>query len=78
MKDKGFYVGFKPYPEIQSHIDYDVQTTLFLGKKQLLLLCISFPFHQPKLIYIGNIISCSAFWIMLFLRDLALLALLAG
>lgn len=45
MEDKGFYVGFKsecldnllqkedPYPEIQSHIDYDVQATLFTGKK---------------------------------------------
>lgn len=45
MKDKGFHVGFEceclgnllqkegPYPEILPHIDYDVQATLFIGKK---------------------------------------------
>lgn len=45
MKGKGFHVGFKgeclgnlhqkedPYPEIQPHTDYDVQATLFIGKK---------------------------------------------
>lgn len=60
-------------PEIQSHMDDDVQASFFVGKNQLLLLYIVFPFYQPRLVHIGGIISCcnsSAFWMMLFLWGL--------